>query len=191
MNTNIKSLWARIILQSYKNVDRIVESLDRTIDCVAMQGFNSRTGYATTEQVIEKIIDLTYRKQGLINFKVIAREVMKCMKKDYIKLLNLKFNKNRKFHEIASEMNISLRTVFRYYDKALHQFSCMLKLLGYTDEMLEKEYSSEPFVERIKAKIDEEYRDNDYAIASRNNMKIRRVLDRINIVYSNGVSINN
>lgn len=182
MDTNIKSMWARIILSTYKNIERVVNSLDRTINCIAMQGANGRNSYISTEKIVNKIIDIIYRKEGLINLKVIADDVLKCMKKEYVQLLKLKFIKHKKFQEIADIQGISLRTVFRHYDKALNQFNNILKLKGFTDEKLNEEYKDEPYLDKIKAKIIEEYRylDNN---KEKQNKKLKRVLENINIIY--------
>lgn len=189
METKIKSLWARIILTSYRNLERVITSLDKTVDCLAMQGFNYRTSQSA-EQLMNKIIDHIYRKEGLINLKVITEQIIKCMKAEYVELLELKFLKNTKFHEIADSLNISLRTVFRHYDKALNQFSCYLKLKGFTDEMLEAEYKDDPYIDKIKAKIAEDYRDTDMAMMNRRNMIVKRVLDNISIVCDEQININ-
>lgn len=189
METKIKSLWARIILTSYRNLERVITSLDKTVDCLAMQGFNYRTSQSA-EQLMNKIIDHIYRKEGLINLKVITEQIIKCMKAEYVELLELKFLKNKKFHEIADSLNISLRTVFRHYDKALNQFSCYLKLKGFTDEMLEAEYKDDPYIDKIKAKIAEDYRDTDMAMMNRRNMIVKRVLDNISIVCDEQININ-
>ncbi len=189
MKVKIKSLWARIILTSYRNLERVITSLDKTVDCLAMQGFNYRTSQSA-EQLMNKIIDHIYRKEGLINLKVITEQIIKCMKAEYVELLELKFLKNKKFHEIADSLNISLRTVFRHYDKALNQFSCYLKLKGFTDEMLEAEYKDDPYIDKIKAKIAEDYRDTDMAMMNRRNMIVKRVLDNISIVCDEQININ-
>ena len=189
METKIKSLWARIILTSYRNLERVITSLDKTVDCLAMQGFNYRTSQSA-EQLMNKIIDHIYRKEGLINLKVITEQIIKCMKAEYVELLELKFLKNKKFHVIADSLNISLRTVFRHYDKALNQFSCYLKLKGFTDEMLEAEYKDDPYIDKIKAKIAEDYRDTDMAMMNRRNMIVKRVLDNISIVCDEQININ-
>jgi len=187
---DIKYLWARIFMTSLRNIDRVIASMDRTVDCLAMQGGSANIiNYIPTEQLLEKIIDCIYRKQGLINLKVISEEILKSMKEEYVEILRLKFIKNRKFQDIADNLNISLRTVFRHYEKALSQFACYLKIRGFTDERLNKEYSGDPYIEKIKNKIYEEYRDSDKAIAVRNNNRIKRMLEGISIIYGEEAEI--
>lgn len=184
MDTNIKSIWARIILTTYRNIPRIAGSMDRTIDCLSFQGSGSRHSCYSTEQLINKIIDLIYRKQGLINLKVITEEIIKCMNKEYVELLELKYLQGKKFQDIANSLGISLRSVFRHYDKALHQFSCILKIKGYDDEWLEKEYGEEPYLEKIRAKIEEEYRDGNNVVSGRQNVQMQRVITGLNLIYT-------
>lgn len=184
MENNIKSLWARIILTSYRNIPRVVKSLDRTIDCVAMQGMGRKGSYMPADVLIERIIDLIYRKQGLINLKVITEDVISNMSKDYVKLLKLKYLYNKKFQEIADIMNISIRTTFRHYDKALHQFCCILKLKGFSDKKLDEEYKDEPYISNIREKTIKEYITMNQAINNRQNaIKVKKVLKNINITY--------
>ena len=187
METTIKSLWARIILSSYRNLPRVISSLDRTIECVAMQGFGRRNVYMSTEQVVNRIIDNIYRKEGLLNLKAITDSIIINMRKDYVKLLELKYISNKKFHEIAEELGISIRTVFRYYDKALYQFNCHLIMKGFTNERLEEEYAGEPYLDKIKAKVIEDYRNIDENLETRINIK--KALMNINLVYGNDVEI--
>ncbi len=184
MDTNIKSLWARIILTTYRNIPRIAESMDRTIDCLSLQNSGYRHSCYSTEQLINKIIDLIYRKQGLINLKVITEDVIKCMNKEYVELLELKYLRGKKFQDIADSIGISLRSVFRHYDKALHQFSCILRLKGYDDEWLNREYKDEPYLEKIRAKIEEDYRDGTDVVVGRHNMQVQRVISGLNLIYT-------
>jgi len=184
METSIKSLWARIILTTYRNIPRIVESIDRTVDCLSLQGSGSRNSCYSTEQLINKIIDQIYRKQGLINLKVITEEVIKCMNKEYVELLELKYLRGKKFQDIADALGISLRSVFRYYDKALHQFSCILRLKGYDDAWLISEYEGETYLDKIRAKIEEEYREGSNISEGKRNMQVKRVLEGLNLLCS-------
>lgn len=190
MESDIKSLWARIIFSAMRNIDRIISSYDRKIDCLAMQGGINRINYMSTQTLLNKIIDCIYMRQGLSNLKAIYNGVIAQMNPNYVKLLKLKFIKNRKFHEIASELNISIRTVFRHYDKALNQFGCVMKLNGYNDEWLEREYGKDPYIDKIKNKVYEEYRDPDKAQITKRCNNLRKMLDNISVVLNEEIKVN-
>ncbi len=176
-----KYVWAKTILTAYNNIDRVIESIDRTINSIAMRGFG---GTYDTYALIQEIIELQYRKTGLRNLRIIINQVFENMDKKYIELLYLRFDKKKKFADIAERMCISLRSVFRYYDKALIQFSSLIRLNVFNDEFLEKEYEEDSYISRIKKKVVDEYRDvSDTIIKREQNRKIRECISKINLIY--------
>ena len=123
--------------------------------------------------LMNKMIANNSRKEALINAKVIVDETLAMLKPKHKYVLELRYLKRKSFEQIASMMDICLRSVFRWHELALKQFSSICIMKGYDDRWLSKYYADDPvFVKcfRYCAQSDEllplpsrrENQDNNY-----------------------------
>lgn len=142
--------WAKIILTAYKSIDRVNKSIDESMKVMAMTGFSSKLGYTSSEFLLDKMINALYRKQGIMNLKAIANEVLVELSDYNKKILFYRYINKLTFEEIGKKFDISLRTSFRHHDKALEIFDKILKEKGFSDEFLSNEYSHDIFIVAIE-----------------------------------------
>ncbi|NCA67410.1 MAG: hypothetical protein EOM87_05040 [Clostridia bacterium] len=143
---------SRVLLEGYKHLDRLYEAMGQSIECLVASGYNS--GYrGTTGLVYEKIINYTYRRAGIYNLKAIVNQTLEQLTSRSREVLTLHFIEQKEFAEIKDILGVSLRTAFRYYDKALQTFAITLNNTGFTEARIESEYAEEPFYIRMKKKV--------------------------------------
>lgn len=142
----------RVLLEGYKHLDRLYEALGKSIECLVNSGYNS--GYiGTTTLIYDKIIEYNYRREGIYNLKAIVNQTLMELSPQNRELLTLHFIEQKEFGEIKDILGVSLRTIFRYYDRALQSFSLSLKKTGFPESRIEAEFGDEPFYIRMKKKV--------------------------------------
>lgn len=150
---------SRVLLEGYRHLDRLYEALGKSIDCLVSNGYNS--GYrGTTCLIYERIINYTYRRAGIYNLKALVNLTLQELTARSREILTLHFIEQKEFAEIKDLLGVSLRTVFRYYDKALQSFALNLTKIGFPESRLEEEYKDEPFYIRMKKYVLENQKTN-------------------------------
>ncbi len=143
---------SRVLLEGYKHLDRLYEALGKSIDCLVASGYNS--GYrGTTGVIYEKIINYTYRRAGIYNLKALVNQTLEMLQPRDREILILHFIEQKEFSDIKDAFGVSLRTVFRYYDKALQTFAKTLNKTGFSEGKIESEFGDEPFFIRMKKQV--------------------------------------
>lgn len=138
--------WSKSLLASYRILPKIVKSIDSFTMSLALGSFS----YAgNTLDLMQKIIDNNKRKEALINAKVIVDNTLQDLKPKYREVLELKYLKKTSFEDIAKNLGICLRTVFRRYAFALKSFSAVCKSKGYDEEWLDKRYGRDALFVRL------------------------------------------
>ena len=120
---------SRALLVAYGHFETICGAIDKTVFNCSVKSGNS---YCSAEFIANKIISLICRKKYLINLKVLVDKALSKTKKQFAKVLILKFV-DQVDSTLASKMlNISTRTYFRQINSALEDFFKSLKSLGFT-----------------------------------------------------------
>ena len=138
-------LWARALLACYKYLEPMCNIIDKQINRVAQRSFYMSTLWAeinSIENVSSSIIDLSQEKISYINLKVLTENVLNLLKKDYAKVLILKYVHKLKVTDICKVLCINERTFYRKSEQAILEFAKKMTKLGYNYEMLEVKYQS-------------------------------------------------
>lgn len=137
-------IWSKTILSVYRYLETIVDAID---DLVLKQGVHSNlAGYEQNNSAFNcanRMIELTERKIKLINLKVVMEDALANLKRDEMRILVLFYFDMVKSKDIASMMNISIRTFFRKKSFAIQNFSKNLSLLGVTNSKIKEFLESE------------------------------------------------
>ena len=140
------NIWSKTILRSYRNLARVVKSIDKTFMNICMSSRCSSwydSVINSTLSITDKLLTLSERKILLINTKVIIDEVLSNMDKDLAKILILRYIKRYTNEKIASIYNVCIRTISRKCTKAIENFTSQLKKRGYTPHRIEVLYGKE------------------------------------------------
>lgn len=147
-NTN----WSKTILGVYRYLPRVTYAYD---NLVKSRAYNSNAtnsfllGFNDIMKVANSIIDLTERKNNLINLKVITDNMLRHIDLQSAKILVMKFIDGKKSNEIASLLHLGKRTYFRKLNYALESFASMLTRFNYTDSRLEDMLKDEKWIIRL------------------------------------------
>ena len=142
-------LWTKTLLTVYRYLERIAGAIDKI---VLQSGLNSATlsnpnlYYNNVYSISQKIIDLSERKVTLINLKVLIEDVLSEIDGKEAEILIEKFFDGIKFRDLILRHDVSMRTIFRRYNKAMLSFSSRLAANGYSDSKLQHMVENEGWI---------------------------------------------
>ena len=117
-------LWIKTLLSIQSSLPEIIKSIDKIIEINASSLSFVNDIYNTersTYAQVEKVIDLTERKNKLLNIYLISKNLMSCISEDDRLFLKRKYIFNWTADDLALEYQISIRTVFRRIEKLIEQ----------------------------------------------------------------------
>ena len=148
--------WSKSLLVGYNYLPIVAKCIDASNMQMALGSF-SYQGNAL--DLMEKMIANNKRERALINAKVIVDTTLEMLKERNREVLRLRYIKRKSFEQIAAIMNICLRSVFRWHDVAIKQFSSMCILRGYDEKWMEDNYAHDSLFERCALRCQQ---DNEY-----------------------------
>ena len=151
--------WSKSLLATYNALPLVVKCIDRSNMQMALGSFSYQ---GNVLDLMNKMLANNARKEALVNAKVIVDNTLAMLKPKHKIVLELRYIKRKSFEQIATLMNICLRSVFRWHELALKQFSSIRIMKGYDDEWLSKYDADDPvFVKcfRYCAERDEQERE--------------------------------
>ena len=117
-------LWIKTLLSVQSNLPEIIKSVDKIIELNA-SSLSFITDIYNTEKStyaqVEKVIDLTERKNKLLNIYLISKNLVGSVSEEDRIFLKRKFVYNWSVDDLAQEYNISVRTVFRRTEKLIEK----------------------------------------------------------------------
>lgn len=117
-------LWIKTLISIQSNLPEIIKSVDKIIEVNASSLsfisdiYNTQKG---TYAQVEKVIDLTERKNKLLNLYLISKNLLTGLAEDERTFLKRKFVYNWTAEELAIDYQVSTRTVFRRTEKLLEK----------------------------------------------------------------------
>lgn len=125
INDEVKfKFWIKTLLSSYSTFPEIIKTIDRIIELQASSLTFASDIYnksKSTLSQVEKVIDLTERKNSLLNVYIMIKEMIKKLSEDESELLEKKFMFNWSAEDLAREYSVSTRTIYRKIDKLIDQ----------------------------------------------------------------------
>lgn len=115
-------LWIKTLISIQSNLPEIIKSVDKIIEMNASSLsfisdiYNTQKG---TFAQVERVIDLTERKNKLLNLYLISKNLLSGLAEEERTFLKRKFIYNWTADELAIEYQVSIRTVFRRTEKLL------------------------------------------------------------------------
>ena len=117
-------LWTRVILETYTRLPQFARSFDRAGSALVKSSLitgNYGSGY-TTEELFERMIELNYRKSGIVNLKVLTDQALRRIEPLLANVLQARFFLKLDFETIAQKENIARRTIFRKVERGMEKF---------------------------------------------------------------------
>lgn len=161
MNNNKQMIWAKTLLNAYKYLGTLCESIDKLINLTAKTSFYTGGRWIEENSILnisQKIIKLSDRKIDYINLKIIIEKALSKLQKKLAKLLILRYVNRINSETISKILKMSERTFYRKTVNAIEQFAHELYCLGYNSEKLEVLYLSDLFISSIYEKQEKELR---------------------------------
>lgn len=135
--------WAKTVLEIYRHLETICGAIDDAVRKTSMSGFGVS---GDARYSADKMIELIQKKKKLINLKVLVEKVLVSLNIVDTKILTLFYLDNVKAKDIASMLNMNIRTFFRKKDAGLTRFANAMKIEGYDSNYLYDTYSSEHWI---------------------------------------------
>ena len=173
--------WSKSLLATYNALPLVVKCIDRSNMQMALGSFSYE---GNVIDLMNKMLANNARKEALINAKVIVDNTLAMLKPKHRIVLEMRYLKRKSFEQIAQDMNICLRSVFRWHELALKQFSSLRIMKGYDDEWLSKYYSGDPvFVKCIRYCADREEQE-------KKSMPKQEQEQKVNLIAALGAAVN-
>ena len=150
--------WSKSLLSTYNALPLVCKCIDSSNMQMALGSFSYE---GNTLDLMNKMLANNARKEALINAKVIVDNTLAMLKPKHRLTLELRYLKRKSFEQIAEQLDICLRSVFRWHELALKQFSSICIMKGYDDEWLSKYYLNDPvFVKCFRYCADRDEKEN-------------------------------
>ena len=139
--------WSKTLLSVYRYLETITAAID---NLVLKHGINSGFFYSSyfnsTYNCANRIIELTARKQKLINVKIIVDDAISKLQNEDIRILALTYFDMVKSSEAAECLNISNRTFFRKKSIAIKKMGNVIKSFGFNADKLNEYLKDEQWL---------------------------------------------
>lgn len=129
------NIYVKTLLEAYRTLPNVIKILDQIIEKRASSAMLACSGiFSNTYDEIEKVIELSERKDKLLNLYIITDNMLKMLSEKQKQFAIMKFVKKRNIDAIAEELNITKRNVYRNANNLIKQL-CI--------KMLERKWDSE------------------------------------------------
>ena len=117
-------LWIKTLLSVHSNLPEIIKSVDKIIEINASSMSFITDIYNTEKSTyaqVEKVIDLTERKNKLLNLFLMSKNLLSSIDEDDSLFLKRKYIFGWTAEELSQEYQVSIRTVFRKTEKIIEE----------------------------------------------------------------------
>lgn len=163
--------WIKTLLSTYNIFPEIIKTVDKVIELKASSvSFASDIyNFKSTYDQVEQVIDLTERKNYLLNIHCITRKILESVSAEDFDFLEKKFVYNWRAEDLAGEFNISNRTVYRKIDRLIDDIFVNLKNNNWTSRFIESQLGDESWLKQKYFKqIQEYFKSINYGLTEEN-----------------------
>ena len=142
-------LWIKTLLSVHSNLPEIIKSVDKIIEINASSLSFITDIYNTeksTSAQVEKVIDLTERKNKLLNLFLMSKNLLSCISEDDRLFIKRKYIFGWTAEDLAAEYQISIRTVFRRTEKLIDEIFENTKKKNWTLKFINLQIQSESWL---------------------------------------------
>lgn len=169
MNSELKfKFWIKTLICSYNTFPEIIKTIDKIIEIQASSISFVSDIYnknKSTYNQVEKVIDLSERKNSLLNIYIMTKEMIKSLDKNNYDFLEKKFIYNWSNEELGTYYDISIRTVYRKTDKIIHSIFEYCIKNNWSLRFIENQIKEEGWLKEKYLKLLNEYfKNSNYKI---------------------------
>lgn len=151
--------YIKTLFEAYKTIPNILKILDKIIEKRASTIMPSSYIYgnspSSTYNEIDKVIDLTDRKNKLINIYVMVEKMLNSLNEQDRKVCILKYIKKTLISDIATELKTTERTIFRRCIKIIEKLSLFCLSNNWSSAFIKNQIKDEQWLfEILKTKIE-------------------------------------
>lgn len=158
--------WIKTLISSYSTLPEIIKTVDKIIEIQASSVsfasdiYNKNKG---TFNQVEKVIDLTERKNSLLNIYIMTKKMTEQLTNEHYEFLERKFIYNWSSEELANYYEISLRTVYRKIDKIIDEIFNYCTKHKWTLNFIETQVKEEGWLKEKYLKfVNDYYKNSNY-----------------------------
>lgn len=140
--------WIKTLLSSYgifpeiiKTVDKIIELQASTISFTDV--YNSKN---STLGQMERVIDLSERKNSLVNIYLMTKDMFNGITNGNLELLEKRYCLGFSIEEISKEYDISTRTTYRRIEKIINEIFNYCKNKNWSLRLIESQIKNEGWI---------------------------------------------
>lgn len=152
--------WIKTLLSVHNNIPEVIKAVDKIIEIQA-SSISFITDIYNTEKStlsqVEKVIDLSERKNNLLNIYLISQHLFSSVGDDERLFLERKFIFNWTADELAAEYNVSSRTIFRKTEKLIDKIYLSTKRKNWTLKFITLQVKNETWLNEKFKKLVKDY----------------------------------
>lgn len=152
--------WIKTLLSTYNTIPEIIQTVDKIIELQASTvSFSSDVfnGKNSLMNQVESLIDLSQRKNSLLNIYIMTKELVKNLSEDDIDFIEKKFMYNWSIEDLSKEFNISIRTTYRRIDKLVNIIYSKATSKNWSLRFIESQIKNENWIKEKFIKIVSDY----------------------------------
>ena len=152
--------WIKTLLSTYNNIPEIIKAVDKIIEIQASSlTFISDIYYTekSTYSQVEKVIDLSERKNNLLNIYLITKNLFSSISEEERTFMERRFVFNWTAEELATEYEVSTRTIFRKIEKIIDKIYAATKRKNWSLKLITMQIKNEQWLTDKFNKIVKDY----------------------------------
>ena len=162
--------WIKTLLSAHGTIPEVIKTLDKIIELQASSVSFAADIYnqdKSTINQVERVINLSERKNFLLNIYIMSKDLLKGLNESDIDFLQKKYMFNWSAEELAREMDISVRTVYRRIDKLIDTIYFKLKSKNWSLRFLESQIRNEFWLkEKFNKQVADYFKNTNYSKSS-------------------------
>ena len=155
--------WIKTLISEQNTIPEIIKTVDKIIEIQASSVSFSADIFnknGTTMNQVEKVIDLSERKNSLINLYVMTKKMLKSLTEENNDFLERRFIYNWSAEELAEYYSISTRTIYRKIDSLIKTIYCECLKFKWTLKFIESQTKNEEWLKEKFLKCVSDYYKN-------------------------------
>lgn len=149
-------IYIKVLLEAQKSIPNIVKILDKIINQRAstlIPTYAIMGSSCSTYSEINKVIDLSARKNKLLNIYALTESILNYLNKEEQEIINLRFVSSLTIKEISKKVFIPERTLYRTITRIIEKLAINMLNDNLTTKYIKKQLSpKEPWLLEIYAR---------------------------------------
>ena len=138
-------IWVKTLLSIYGSLPNILKLIDSIIAKNAANPFGANYGESAMDQ-IDRVINLTDRKNKLLNIYLLIKKMIENVGEDEKKLISYKFVNKITIPALSQKLGCTERNVFRKINNMIDRLAASSIERGWTICFIESQLVSEPWI---------------------------------------------